>query len=317
MTMPPSKKPAPNTRIFPPPAPNGPTDVSYIIMTANQNEWKSSQHFLGVNSDVSDKVKGRTFMTDEFLKLKIGGIDLGDSLPSATYKFFTVKVGEKKKSAVLVKCDAMGSFTIGGSQCTTFDLLNTAQRYGWPLEAIFIVGCCGASAEGKEDQTGSVFVAKNLYYYGLGKIIEGFRLACRFEPYILGPCGCETLEGEGVPKLKVIKQVSFLSGDFVMKSEEAAKEERQRLGEKRIGFEMEGVGVEIAVKLYETLKQHKIPKVVLLKGVSDHAGAQKNNNASITFFSEKVDDVDEDTRQQMCTIMSLTVALRAICKEFV
>ena len=314
---PPNKKPA-HTPVHP--ATNTPKDVSYAFMTANQNEWKSSQHFLGVNSDVSDLVKGRTFGTDEFLKRKIGGINLSDSLPNSNYKFFTVTVGNKKKSAVLLKCGDMGSFTLRGSQSCTFDLLINAQLHGWPLEAIFIVGCCGASAEGKQDQTGSVFVARNLYYYGLGKIIEKFQLDCRFEPYVLDPCSCETLEGEGVPKINAIKPVSFLSGDFVMKSEDAAGEERQRLGEKRVGFEMEGVGVKTAVRLYhETLKREspKIPKVVLLKGVSDHAGAKKNNNASITFFSEKVDDVNEDARQQMCTIMSLTVALRAICEEIV
>ena len=304
-------------KTMPPPVPtppsssNVPNDVHYVIMTANKNELKSAQYFLGVDCDVSEKVKGRTFQDDDDLAPKTKGINTKISMGGTTYQFFTVN----QKAAVLMKCANMGSFSHQGSLHKAFKLLNK----GWPLKAIFIVGCCGAMAKAEEDQIGSVFVGEKLYYYGLGKITEGGIFKSRFEPYRLDSLGCETLEGKGSPRIKNIKTVSMLSGDFVMKDKHAADERCTRLEEKQVGFEMEGVGVVMAVNLHKEQDPSKIPpKIVLLKGVSDHADSMKNvDHSSFMFFSEEIPNVDEDTRQQMCTIMSLTVALRAICKGFV
>ena len=288
---------------------NVPNDVHYVIMTANKNEWKSAQHFLGVDCEVSEKVKRRTFKDDEDLALKMKGIDPEISMQGTTYQFFTVN----QEAGVLMKCSNMGSFSHQGSLHEAFKLLNK----GWPLKAIFIVGCCGAMGKAEEDQIGSVFVGDKIYYYGLGKITEGGIFKSRFDPYRLDSLGCETLESKGSPRIKSIKTVSMLSGDFVMKDEHAADERCTRLEEKQVGFEMEGVGVVTAVTLHKELEPSKIPpKIVLVKGVSDHADAMKNKDIKFMFFSEEIPNVDEDTRQQMCTVMSLTVALRAICKGF-
>ena len=288
---------------------NVPDDVHYVIMTANKNEWKSAQYFLGVDCEVSEKVKRQTFKGDEDLEPKMEGINPEISMQGTTYQFFTVN----QKAAVLMKCSNMGSFSHQGSLHEAFKLLNK----GWPLKAIFIVGCCSAMAKAEEDQIGSVFVGDKIYYYGLGKITEGGIFKSRFDPYRLDSLGCETLESKGSPRIKSIKTVSMLSGDFVMKDEHAADERCTRLEEKQVGFEMEGVGVVTAVNLHKELEPSKIPpKIVLVKGVSDHADSMKNKDIKFMFFSEEIPNVDEDTRQQMCTIMSLTVALRAICKGF-
>ena len=284
-----------------------PIDVHYVFMTANKNEWKSSQHFLGVDSEVSDEVKSQTVKDDEDLKSKVQGINPDVTIKGTGYSFFTVA----NKNAVLMKCSGMGSVA---SQQATSDLLDIAQERGWSLEAIFIVGCCAAISEKNEgSETGSVFVAKTIYGHGAGKLEDGTHKS-KFDPYPVSTVHCDNLEGLGSPKIRNIKIVSMLSADLLVKDTSAAEERRQRLGEKRVGFEMEGFGVVTEVVKQ---KQPKKPKVVLLKGVSDDASPDKNKSASIMFFSEKMDDVDEDTRQQMCTIMSLTVALRAICKDYV
>ena len=293
------------------PQSNVPDDVHYAIITANKNEWKSAQHFLGVDYDVSNKVKKRTFKDDEDLKSNVQGINPDVTMKGTGYSFFTVA----NKNAVLIKCSDKGSVE---SQQAASDLLTKAQERGWSLEAIFIVGCCAAISEKKEgSETGSVFVAKTIYGHGAGKLEDGTHKS-KFDPYPVSTVHCDKLEGLGSPKIRNIKIVSMLSADLLVRDTSAAEERRQRLGEKRVGFEMEGFGVATAIDLHPIKQtQPKKPKVVLLKGVSDDASPDKNNSASIVFFSEKMDDVDEDTRQQMCTIMSLTVALRAICKEYV
>ena len=291
-------------------------DVHYVFMTANKNEWKSAQHFLGVDCDVSDKVKMRTFKDDEDLKSKVQGINPDVTIEGTAYSFFTVA----KKNAVLMKCSSMGK----GSQHETSELLTIAQNQGWALEAIFIVGCCAANSEKKEDsdknedsETGSVFVAKTIYGHGAGKLEDGTH-KYKFDPYPVSTVHCDNLEGLGSPKIRNIKIVSMLSADLLVRDKAAAEMRRQGLGEKQVGFEMEGLGVVTAINDHPIKqKRAKMPKVVLLKGVSDDASPDKNKSASIMFFSEKMDGVDEDTRQQMCTIMSLTVALRAICKKYV
>lgn len=289
------------------------SDVHYAFLTANKNEWYSALHFLGEDSDgVSDKIKERSFKTDVKLAEHVQGIDPEASLQGTGYKFFTVR----QKKAVVLKCSHMGSFAGGGSLYETFDLLKLAKKYNWSLKTIFVVGCCGATAKDKLD-LGSVFVANKVYYYGLGTIVQDQTLENRFDPHELPGNSAgklETLGGKGVTSIPQIFSVSFLSGDFVMKGENSAEAKRMPLNEKQVGYEMEGIGAVTAVKLYNKIEPCPSPNIALIKGVSDGAGSKKNEKALISYFSHKY-EVEESIRQQMCTVMSLTVALRAICDQ--
>ena len=163
----------------------------------------------------------------------------------------------------------------------------------------------------------NLWLIESAIMHGSGKLEDGIHKS-KLDGYRASTVHCDDLEDLGSPTIQSIKIVSMLSGDLLVKDKTAAEDRRKRLGEKRVGFEMEGFGVVTAVHLHQIQqKSHKMPKVVLLKGVSDDASPDKNKSASIMFFSEEMDEVDEDTRQQMCTIMSLTVALRAICNEYV
>ena len=279
-----------------------PQDVCFAIMTANQNEWKSAQHFLGAGGcGVSEKLKDWTFKKDD--SLKASGVTMD---PIGHYSFLSV--GGKK--GIIFRCTNMGSYSRGGSHYETFMLLKDAQENGWPLKVIFIVGCCGGADKSRKDQKGAIFVADSFYQYA-GKI-EGDRR-------ILVKVGSHNVEIDWIRDMKVnkvvIDQVPFFSGDFVIKDEDFSQELRGLLqGHQKVGFKMEGIGAITAVDLYKKILQTQLrPDVVLVKGVSDNAGDDKNKDAPMRFFSQPPEEnVDEDTRQQMCTIMSLTAVLRTI-----
>ena len=252
---------------------------------------------------MSEKIKDWTFERDDLLKKSGVTVD-----PSPGYSFLSVG----RKRGLIFRCTNMGSYSRGGSHYETFMLLKDAQKYGWPLEVIFIVGCCGGADKRKEDQKGAVFVADSFYQYA-GKIEGDRRIRVKI--------GSHNVEIDRIRDItrannKVgINPVPFFSGDFVIKDEDFSQELHDLLqGYQKVGFEMEGIGAVTAVDLYKKILPAQLsPDVVLVKGVSDNAGDDKNKDAPIRFFSQPPkENVDEDTRQQMCTIMSLTAVLRTI-----
>ena len=114
----------------------------------------------------------------------------------------------------------------------------------------------------------------------------------------------------------------FLSGDHVVKSEKAAAVlSRYSVHPSNTVIEMEGLGVaeplDIAKVFNEWVIQnadHKIamPEYVIVKAISDHAGCDKKLPCKIQLLGEEKEDIEEDLRQQMCTIMAATLVLRAI-----
>ena len=115
----------------------------------------------------------------------------------------------------------------------------------------------------------------------------------------------------------------FLSGDHVVKNKLLQNLlSKYSVKPSDIGIEMEGLGVAEALEIAEIIndrvdkgtvsKEVPVPEYVIVKGISDLAGHDKNKPCGIQYFGETIQDVGEDQRQQMCTIMAATLVLRAI-----
>ena len=287
-------------------------DICFAIMVANDNEWESAMHFLGAkDNEVADLVKPWTCTAanadDSLKKVKLIGRRRSEI-------YHVLSVGNKK--GIIFQCANMGSFGKNASTHETTRLLEFAKTKEWPLKVIFVVGCCGAAAENRKIQekgpcgeakvlNGTVFIASDLYHYA-GKFED--ELQSKLSPRSVDEYWnglLKKVSGEKKWKIKPINLVPFYSGDFVIKNKAFAAALHDILkGHKQVGYEMEGIGVVIAAK--------DPVKVALVKGVSDNAGSDKNKEAPIRFFSEDYTEVLEDTRQQMCTVMSLALVLRAI-----
>jgi nucleoside phosphorylase len=288
-------------------------------MVANDNEWESAMHFLGAKDcQVTELVKLWTCIAadadDSLKKVKLIG-RRGSEIHSV------LSVGNKK--GIIFQCAKMGSFVPNSSQFETNEILRYAKGKKWPLKVIFVVGCCGAAAQNQKIQeegpwgeanvpNGTVFVASDLFQYS-GKVVNEGTLqpkliSWHMDQYWNGLL--KKVSGEEKWKIKPIDLVPFFSGDFVIKSKAFAAELCAILaGHKKVGYEMEGIGVLTATQDSESVK------IALVKGVSDNAGSDKNKEAPIRFFTEDHNKVNEDTRQQMCTVMSLALVLRAIAAD--
>ena len=180
-----------------------------------------------------------------------------------------------------------------------------------------------------KDSNGTILVAEHIHQYLIGKMEkEGTHYKPQSHPSSTG--WTEYIEHSKVadhtaPSVSKLLKVDMYSGDFVIKDEKAA--EQLRGNRRRVGFEMEGFGVIYALNVFKEFfstwnppeQSSSVaidPDVVLVKGISDSAGEDKNDPKDTTFFSKTVRDVDEKTRQHMCTVMPLTLVLRAIIKKW-
>ena len=320
-------------------------NVQFVFITANENEYVSLMSFLKHPECRLPNVVETTFEDIDELK---GRIKMKRNLME--YCLFSVRgsSGSKIKCAVL-KCLSMGSSGCWGSRMETLQLLITARDRCWSPEAIFIIGCCGgikvpksdACAEvemkvrepddggRKESVVGRVCVAGKVIHYNRGKI-EG-EGDMKWKPTTDYSSKKNTwyghvlkVENVTFPQKKVpYKTIDrFLSGDHVVKSEDAAKKLSQfGVDPTNVAIEMEGLGVAEALEIAEMVNGKVIqdasikiplPEYVIVKGISDLAGRDKKEACDIQFFGEEKKDVIEDHRQQMCTIMAATLVLRAI-----
>ena len=313
-------------------------NIQFVFITANKNEYDSLMSFLKhpkgklqdpVTCDDIDELKGRFEMKERF----------------KDYQLFSVRSNQRTVNCAVLKCLSFGSSGRYGSRMETLKLLITARDQRWSPEAIFLIGYCGGK-EKQEDVTkcdagaevgskvpksvvGCVCIANKVVHYNRGKIEgEGEMNWSPATDY-----GSEdTIWYQNVQNEEAIghhmKEVPYkaidkiLSGDHVVKSKDAADKLSQYLADKSIAaFEMEGLGVaealEVAKMINEKVTQgadHKIPmpEYVIVKGISDLVGHDKNLPCNIQFFGEEKKDVEEVRRQQMCTIMAATLVLRAI-----
>ena len=301
-------------------------NIRFVFITANKNEYMSLMSFLKHPNWRLKHLVETTFEDIDELKDRI---EMKDKFKD--YRLFSVK-GKKNtvNYCAVLKCLSMGSSGRSGSRMETLKLLITALNQRWSPEAIFIIGCCGAMKESESGAgVGCVCISNNVIHYNRGKIEGEGKM--KWNPTTdYGSPGTtwyvkmrkEEDEEHHTKKITYNPIDRFLSGDHVVKSEEAAAVlSRYPVDPSNAVFEMEGLGVAEALDIAKVFNEsviqnadHKIPlpEYVIVKGISDLARHDKNSRCNIQFFGEEKEDVEEDHRQQMCTIMAATLVLRAI-----
>ena len=291
----------------------------FVIITANGTEQNVVKRYLklGDHGRVCKQLSAYEWDKDPFLKKKNVEVTAND--PVDIYDVFTI--GEVM--GVHVKCSRYGP---RGAQDTTSDLLKKASDEKWPLKVIFVVGCCGASmSDAKKTQKnwrGTVLLSEQMEdYLDAGKAEEGGLLP---KPRTYTLCGtwvsrlseesiCQPdVEEESQRDIPVEVVGKYLSGSLVIKTADLANRCRGEMCQ-MAGIEMEGSGV------YSTVDRSALKdttKVAVVKGISDYAGSDKNEQAkSVVFGKETAEEIDDKARQEIATLHAITLVTRCVASN--
>ena len=111
--------------------------VSFAILTANENENAAVHHFLKLGNPTDTTkytcAKGYTWSRDPFLDIKRARIEPNEGKSENPYRVFDLVVGEKRQMGIHVACDTMGPW---GVFDTSVKLLKKAKDKGWKLGCI-------------------------------------------------------------------------------------------------------------------------------------------------------------------------------------
>ena len=303
-------------------------DVRFVLVTANQNEYDAMKSFLpSAKQDASDDSKSQksnianaTFNDDAKLR---DMIKVPEDALSGKYFFFKAfgNMSKTYHDIAVVKCISMGSSGPSGSRMETLKLLLEASEKKWHPEAIFLIGCCGSNTE----KVGTVLIANGVIHYNRGKIEpHGFDWKPEFSYNSEGNDWFQHVKrldqiGDHAKKVEPKDIGQFLSGDYVVKNEDVADYLSWLSPNPSAGFEMEGLGVAEAVEIAKSINTKMpsdtklpLPEFVIVKGVSDPASKEKKDKFPMKYFDEELSDVEEDERQQRCTIMAAAHVLRTI-----
>ena len=304
--------------------------VSFAILTANDNENAAVHHFLNLGNP-TDTTKYRyakgSASNDSFLKQTEAEIKPNKGKSENPYRVFDLKVDEKRQiGGVHVACNTMGPW---GAFDTTVKLLKKAEVKGWNLGCIFVVGCCGASvSDRKECPRGTVLLARQVKdYLNTGKVIRGKvdGTARNIPMDTMCPIGLHefknVLAADRLDPHRIeVQIVDFLTGPLVIK-DDLFGETYCEANAKVTGVEMEIVGVIEAVKAFHHISGHPEQKVVLAKGVSDYTG-KKGEKGKCKLFGEEIppvgdetDSVDDDQLQMYATLQSLALVIRFVASN--
>lgn len=132
-------------------------------------ENRAVTNFLQLNNckpldtEIFKEVRGCNWSADSFLKdTKAGLANLPDE---PNYQVFAITVGGEKRVGVHFHCEFMGPW--GAFDKTTL-ILKEAKCRKWPLNWIFVVGCCGASVSDvkkKDFPRGTILIANQIMDY--------------------------------------------------------------------------------------------------------------------------------------------------------
>ena len=289
--------------------------MSFAILTANKNEREAVNHFLKLGKPL-DTAKytlahGRVWSNDAFLEETKAEIKLhADNV-------FCLEVRQVKRMGVHMSCDTIGP---GGALRKTMELLKMATDQGWKLDYIFLVGCCGASVDKREDcPRGTILLATQAKdYLNTGKVQYDGSVIGRPRNLDMGKKLLNKWEEvqianrQNTDKIEM-KRVNYLSGPLVIKHDLFGVTYREA-NEKVTGVEMEVVGVVEAVKIFHEIFGGPEVKVVLAKGVSDYTG-KKGEKGTCTFFGTETHPVDDDSLQVYATLQSIALVIRFVAKH--
>ena len=235
---------------------------------------------------------GISFADDEVLN---GKIDVHSDALCGKYLFFQVFGDQSKEylDIAVMKCVSMGSSGRHGSRMETLQMLFKACQEKWHPKAIFIIGCCGSTTA----EVGTVLVASDIIHYNRGKLT---RHGTEWKPDSSYSCdsnwlgNIQRMEQMSHHARKVVFQSvdRFLSGDYVVKCEHVARVLSELVPDRsNVGIEMEGVGVAEAIRFAKLINTEMplplgvdklpLPEFVIVKGVSDPAGIDKNEPCNI------------------------------------
>ena len=202
------------------------------------------------------------------------------------------------------------------------DIMDEAEKKGWQIEIIFCTGCCGCSfAKADQNYRGHVLISDNLVDYNQGKYEDDGQVHLE-RLYTMNTDWCDWLfkMEEGPNPVKVSKAESILSGDWVMKKKEIADKLRGK--QKIVGIEMEGAGIAKGLDAISQPKsKYKLPRgmrpsdFLIVKGVSDHAGPDKNTPQPTWYHGQETKPVADEKRQEMATLQSTALVCRAIARH--
>ena len=278
---------------------------------------------------------GCSYKSDAYLEEKNASVK--KLKHSIDYSAFEFEVGGNKVAGVHVHCDSYGPW---GAFEKTVKLLTDAKS-SWPLQTIFVVGCCGASIseekkkddseedeEKKKDKTwcGIVLLANEVKsYLHTGKAetctdanaSESVIIKGQAKSYVMEDKWLEGLKSmaqlnvtTGFNNIEVMKTV-YLSGPLVIKNQLFG--DKYRSGD-IAGVEMEVIGVIQAVDAihHYTGPTFKRPEIVLVKGISDYTCDKKKEAKCVFFGNESKELFDDDSRQVYATLQSIALVMRCV-----
>ena len=307
-------------------------EVSFAILTANENEKKAVMAFLGlgdVRLDTSKLKRAKGCNYSSATTLTHGSVKEFEGLRDLDYSVFTVTVDEAQIAGVHTHCDSYGPW---GAFEQTKELLKTAKKKQWPLKVIFVVGCCGVSIseEKKAEKTtwcGTVLVAEEVNsYLHTGKFeptggADTSSIQFRERHYKVTRAWPGALLGVDKETSLIcdyneveVKKAVYLSGPLVIKEQLFA--DKYRSGG-IAGVEMEVLGVIQAVEAihdYVGTDKEDYPAIVLAKGISDYTVGKKEDTIC-KFFGDDTDPVDDDSRQMYATLQSIALVMRCVQKQ--
>ena len=336
-------------------------NIQFVFITTNKNEYHSLMSFLNhpewklqypveTTCDNIDELKGRIEMKDRFNDYRLFNVrsnrgtincavmkclSMGSSGRSGskmeTLRFLITARDEQwsPKAIFIIGCCG------GRNAPEPADGMKEEKKRkvpesdaGTEVERKVPESDAGAVVGRKESVVGCVCIASKVVHYNRGKIVGKGEMnwlpTTDYGSEDTTWCHHVQKEEEMERHKKEVpfKGIDrFLSGDYVVKSEETAEVLWKHLADKSIAaIEMEGLGVAEALEVAKLINvkviqdEHKIPmpEYVIVKGISDLAGSGKNSKCDIKFFGKTMKNIEEDPRQQMCTIMAATLVLRAI-----
>ena len=310
----------------------GPPRV-FAVVTANPTEENTVRHFLqlGPTGTIWDGASDCTWENDPYLK--INGVTVkNEGVLDDNYETFTLtkRGGSEKVIGVHVKCRQQAAFTEGGALDTTTDLLECARKHRWQLSDLFSVGCCGFADDGKSggNSMGHVLLTSQFEaYLNRGKMTEDSHIQHHPEVYktdrdwisrlqklhITNPAIQPGTDGEKFKDIPIKEVPRFEVGPFVVKSAEYAADVRGVAY--RAGIEMEAVGFMKALGSCQRRGDQNIPRVAVVKGVSD-GGQDKSADGKTNFFGKETEEVGDDVRQQVATLHSIALVIRGVVDQY-
>ena len=280
--------------------------IQFVLLTTNDREEEVVHHFLGdseVGESLGLRVSSYTHKQDPLLSFL--NVTLVKNVTSGSLTFDLV--------------------TIGGVQCIHLrccesevdsairQVLSQAKKEDWPLDTIFSIGCCDCStSELETNYRGSVILAPEIIDCDTNVVTEKenqpytYCMSADWSERIKAASSC------GEHSIPITISDGIFSGEWIAKN--GMKAAKLRGSKNTIGIEQGSVRIAKVLQEEEILSSVAAAvNLLVVKGVSDYAGADKRDKAKIKWFGKGTrNPVSSECRQAIATLQSTAVVCRAI-----